>query len=101
MDGLSQVIDQVKTFVIWAIIIVVAVIALIIIYRFTRMIIFLVSYWRAKYLLWKQLRKPHVSLKQSYHAGKNKAYTESQSGPKNINAQEVNTNNNRFPTRKF
>lgn len=101
MDGLSQSIDQVKTFVIWAIVIVVSAIALILTYRFVRTIIFLVSYWRAKYLLWKQLRKPHVSLKQSYQAGQNKAYTESQTGPKNINAQEVNTNNNRFPTRKF
>lgn len=101
MDGLSQFIDQLKTFMFWAIGIVVASIVIIIAYRFIRTIIFLVSYWRAKYLMWKRFKKPHVSLKQSYQAGQDKAYRESSRNRKTVNAQEIHTNQNRFPKRKF
>lgn len=103
MDSLVDGANFLKNFFIWATAIVVVLIVTVLVYKFVRTMIYLIAYWRAKYLLYKQLHGPRTSFKDSAQSGRDRAYYESQQEPKNIHAEEVHNQStpSRFPNRKL
>lgn len=103
VDSLVDGANFLKNFFIWATAIVVVLIVTVLVYKFVRTIIYLIAYWRAKYLLYKQLHGPRTSFKDSAQNGRDRAYYESQQEPKDIHAEEVHNQStpSRFPNRKL